>query len=477
MSSKRQALSPVDTAWLHMDDPTNLMMVTGVCLLDGPIDYDRLRRTVEARLLTLDRFTMRLAGPSLHVGLPHWEVDPTFNYHSHVHRVALPEPGDMAALHDFMSDLASTPLDESKPLWQMHVIDNVMGGSAMALRFHHAVGDGVAMVGVMTRLLDEDPDAPIELPDLPQPVATRAPRKRRSLLGSARSALGSSLRIAGSVVHESVETIRHPSHLRGYANVALSSLLVLTRTLAMEADPQTPLKGKLGVQKRTAWSPSVPLTDVKEIGRATDAKVNDVLVAAVAGALRHYVLGRGASVDGLEVRAVLPVNLRTLESALELGNGFGIVFLGLPLSIPDPLVRLAAVKHRMDAIKESPEAILFFGILGIAGASPNQIEDQLVNIFESKATMVLTNVPGPKKALYLAGLRIRDAMFWVPQAGHMGLGISILSYDGRVALGVITDAGLIPDPETIATRFAVEFEEMLKASRQRTKMDESPSRT
>ena len=268
MSSKRQALSPVDSAWLHMDDPTNLMMVTGVCLLDGPIDYARVKHTVEARLLTLERFQMRLVERSLNVGVPHWEVDPTFDYYSHVHRVALPEPGDMAALHDFMSDLASTPLDESKPLWQMHLIDNVMGGSAMALRFHHCLGDGVAMLGVLSRLLDENPDMPIALPDSPHPVSTGSPGLRRSLLGSARSVVGRSLRIAGTVVHEGIETVRHPSHLRDYANHALSGALVLTRTLSMTPDPPTPLKGKLGVRKRTAWSAGVPLADVKEIGRA-----------------------------------------------------------------------------------------------------------------------------------------------------------------------------------------------------------------
>ena len=172
MSSTRQALSPVDTAWLHMDDPTNLMMVSGVCLLDGPIDYARMQATIEARLLTLQRFRMRLIEPSMSVGLPYWELDPTFDYHSHVHRVALPEPGDMAALHDFMSDLASTPLDRSKPLWQIHLIDDVMGGSAMALRFHHCLGDGIAMLGVLSRLLDVDPDTPVDLPSLPQPMQT-----------------------------------------------------------------------------------------------------------------------------------------------------------------------------------------------------------------------------------------------------------------------------------------------------------------
>jgi diacylglycerol O-acyltransferase len=468
MSSKRQALSPVDTAWLNMDDPTNLMMVTGVCLLDGPIDYERMQRTLEARLLTLERFRMRLVGRSLNVGVPHWEVDPTFDFHSHVHHVALPEPGDMAALHDFMSDLASTPLDESKPLWQIHLIDHVMGGSAMALRFHHSVGDGVAMLGVLTRLLDEDPDTPIELPPSPLPLRKKSPGLPRALLGSAWSLLGKSRRIAGILVHEGFATLRHPSHLRKYTDMAISGAAVLTRTLSMAPDPPTPLKGKLGVHKRTAWSAGVPLADVKKIGRATDAKVNDVTVAAVAGALRHYVIGRGAEVKDLEVRAVMPVNLRTLESALKLGNEFGIIFLSLPLNIPDPLVRLATVKQRMDAIKNSPEAVVFFGVLGLAGASPEQIEDQLVNIFESKATMVLTNVMGPKVPLYLAGSRIVDAMFWVPQAGHLGLGISILSYDGHVNIGVISDAGLVPDPETIADRFEVEFEELLDASRLRT---------
>ncbi len=471
MSSTRQALSPVDTAWLHMDDPTNLMMVSGVCLLDGPIDYARMRATIEARLLTLQRFRMRLIEPSMGVGLPYWETDPTFDYHSHVHHVALPEPGDMAALHDFMSDLASTPLDDSKPLWQMHLIDDVMGGSAMALRFHHCMGDGIAMLGVLSRLLDVDPDAPVEVPTLSQPpqtIPTRSPGLPRSVLRSTWSVLGRSRRLAGMVIHEGFETLRHPSHLRDYANLALSGASIVARTVMMTPDPQTPLKGKLGVQKRTAWSGGVPLDDVKEICRAADAKVNDVLVAAVAGALRQYVVGRGADVDDLEVRAVLPVNLRTLESALELGNEFGIVFLGLPLHIPDPLIRLAAVKQRMDAIKNSPEAVVFFGILGLAGASPEQIEDQLVNIFESKATIVLTNVPGPQMPLYLAGQRIPDAMFWVPQAGHLGLGISILSYDGHVNLGVISDAGLIPDPETITARFEVEFQEMLAATRRRT---------
>ena len=142
---------------------------------------------------------------------------------------------------------------------------------------------------------------------------------------------------------------------------------------------------------------------------------------------------------------------------MNLGNQFGLVFLALPLGLPDPVARLRTVKANMDAIKASPEATVFYGLLNVFGATPQQVEEQVVNLFGSKATAVMTNVPGPQMTLYLAGSRMRNGMFWVPQAGRLGMGISIFSYDGHVTLGVITDAGLVPDPETIARHFEQEF--------------------
>src|SRR5581483_10472194 len=154
MASKIKLLSPVDSAWLHMEDPTNLMMVTGIALLDDAIDLERYRRTLAARLLAFDRFKMRVVERNRLRGGPYWEADPHFDLDAHIHRVALPAPGDRAALQDLLSDLASTPLDFSKPLWQVHLVDNVYGGSAMVLRFHHCIGDGTAMNTVMYRLMD-----------------------------------------------------------------------------------------------------------------------------------------------------------------------------------------------------------------------------------------------------------------------------------------------------------------------------------
>jgi len=174
MTTKTKQMSPVDSAWLHMEEPTNLMMITGVSLLDKPLDFERFRKTLEVRLLTLDRFTMRVVESALPVGTPHWEVDPNFDLDAHIHRVALPAPGDMVELQRLISDLASTPLDFSKPLWNIHLVENVAGGAAMVLRLHHCIGDGTAMNAILFRLMDMARDAPIgEVEEL----ATEAPKR------------------------------------------------------------------------------------------------------------------------------------------------------------------------------------------------------------------------------------------------------------------------------------------------------------
>jgi len=198
VTAKTKQMSPVDSAWLHMEEPTHLMMITGVSLLDKPLDFERFRKTLEVRLLTLDRFTMRVVESALPVGTPHWEVDPNFDLDAHIHRVALPAPGDMTELQRLISDLASTPLDFSKPLWNIHLVENVAGGAAMVLRLHHCIGDGTAMNAVLFRLMDMARDA-----------------------AEAASIVG--------------------------------------RVLLMTPDPPTPFKGPLGVQKRVAWSNNVPL--------------------------------------------------------------------------------------------------------------------------------------------------------------------------------------------------------------------------
>ncbi len=480
MAATKQ-MSPVDSAWLRMEDPTNLMMVTGIALLDRPVDFDRFRKTLEARLLTLDRFTMRVVETRLPVGTPHWEEDPTFNLDAHIHRVALPAPGGMAELQAFVSDLASTPMDFSKPLWHMHLVENVLGDkTALVLRFHHCIGDGTAMTAVMYRLMDAEPDAPVD----EVKTETETESERRSLVGTMFTPVravvslpGKAIRLTGRtasvIARESVNTLRHPTRIVKGTENATEVATIIGRVLLMPPDPETPFKGTLGVQKRVAWSDVVDLMEVKDIGKKFGTKVNDVLLSAVTGALRRYLIEQDVDVADLEIRVVVPVDLRPPERALELGNNFGLVFVSLPLHIADPVERLLETKRRMDVIKQSLEAVAFFGMLNIFGVAPPQVEDQVVNIFATRATAVMTNVIGPRQPLYLAGAKIENMMFWVPQSGRLGMGISVLSYADQVTLGVIADAGLVADPERITGEFIQEFSKLLALAAAKEEKEQS----
>ncbi|MBZ0117853.1 MAG: WSD1 family O-acyltransferase, partial [Sandaracinaceae bacterium] len=208
--------------------------------------------------------------------------------------------------------------------------------------------------------------------------------------------------------------------------------------------------------KRAAWSAPVALDDVKRIGRALGGTVNDVLLSAVSGALRGTLLDAGE--EPFDVRVAVPVSLREPSEMEELGNRFGLVFLDLPVTIAGPQGRFRELKRRMDALKGSPEAILLFRLMQIAGGGPRWVEELLVWILGAKTTAVMTNVPGPREPRYLAGGRIRTIMFWVPQAGRVGVGVSIFSYAGEVRLGLNADARALPDPERVLERFALEIE-------------------
>jgi diacylglycerol O-acyltransferase len=212
-------------------------------------------------------------------------------------------------------------------------------------------------------------------------------------------------------------------------------------------------------------------------GAPSGAKINDVLVAGMTGALRAYLKRRGVDVNRMTLRAMVPVDLRPSERALELGNEFGLVVLELAIRSKDPLARLRLTKSHMDSLKRSPEAVAIMALFNVFGRGPKRIEDLAVNLFGSKASVVMTNVVGPQQKIYVAGVPVERIMFWVPHPGRqLGMGISILSYDGLATLAVIADAHLVPDPEAITDDFNREFEGMLKAAK-RGEANAAPART
>lgn len=452
-NGKREALSSVDTAWLRMEDPTNLMMITGLLIFDELVSFERVKATMEHRLVgRFRRFRQRVVTPAF--GMPYWEDDPKFDLRSHVRHLALPAPGDQTALQALVSDLMSTPLDFSKSPWQYHLIDGYGSGSVLLGRLHHCIADGIALINVLLSMTDHDADAP-----WPEPMAAPTRNQRglvQTLMRQSASAMQTTARM--------VNVLSDPLQVMQATKLGFDGAAALSKLVLMGPDPKTVFKGPLGVAKQAAWSQPLPLDDVKAVGRVIGATVNDVLLTAVTGALRRYLQHRDAQVDGLDIRAVVPVNLRPLDE-VELGNKFGLVFLSLPVGIEDMIERLAELKKRMDAIKGSPEAVVAFGILNAMGRTPDDVQEQIVRLFGVKATAVMTNVPGPRETLYFAGSPVRQIMFWVPQSGRLGLGVSILSYAGSVLLGVATDAGLAPDPEVIIDGFHKEFDYMLNLAR------------
>jgi diacylglycerol O-acyltransferase len=457
-------MSSVDAAWLGMEDPTNLMMVTGVMALDGPVDLKRLRLTLDRRLAPFARFHQRVVRPRSRANIAHWEDDPAFDVENHLSHISLPSPGTDATLRKLVSDVMSEPLDFSKPLWHMHVIDGYRGGSVILTRVHHSIADGIALVRVLLSLTDETADAkPPAAARRPASMGFRMPLDW--LPAAIRHGVGAGAELA-----------LKPDRVLGLARVGAHGAYRLGRMVVLPPDPPTVFKGKLGRRKKAAWSESLPLDDFKAIGKAFGATVNDVLVATATGALRRYMERRGEATAGVAIRASVPVNLRPLERAHELGNAFGLVFLTLPVGEADPVRRLRLIKKEMDDLKQSPEALVAFGVLSLMGFAPVEVEQVGLRFFGSKATAVLTNVPGPKQPLYMAGRQIDRVMFWVPQSGHLGLGISIISYAGGVMLGVATDAGLVPDPERIVEAFKTEFETMRHLASPRSGEVARPSR-
>ncbi len=458
-----------DAAWLRMDRAENLMAITSVLWFEQPLPLEPLRALLRARLVDrFPRFTQRVVDGGM-LGGPHWEDDDAFDLDLHIHHVALPAPGGRAELQELVSDLMATPLDRTKALWHVYVVDGYENGSALVTRMHHCIADGIALARVMLSLTDPSPEVEepsIELADHDRDrgLLTRAAGPLGPALGAGRS-------VAGALVHEGAETLRHPRRVGKLPGEAAGVLRALAKELTLPSDPIGPLRGELHPGQRVAWCNPVPLADVKRIARAHEATVNDVLVSAVTGGLRRWMLaadplpadgGRGPRLER-EINAMVPFNLRPLDQPLprELGNRFGLVLLPLPLLEADPVARLREVHRRMLEIKDSPEGAVSYGVLGAMGLSPPAVEAQLIDLFSSKATLVLTNVPGPRAPVYLAGAQLRGVLVWAPCAGSVSTSVSIFSYDGQVSVGFMVDAGLVPDPDAIVRAVDAELAALL----------------
>lgn len=439
-------LSAADTAWLHMERPTNLMVVNSVLLFDQPVDWNRLKQVLRGRLVErYPRFRQRVVESSIPFRGARWEDDPDFALEHHLHHLALPSPGDSPALRELVGDLMTQPLDRNRPLWHVYLVDGFGSGAALICRMHHCIADGIALARVMLTLTDSAPRSGAD----PDVGAAPLPDVASSSSGFLASTLASIGRVAETAVRQAGEIALYPPHARTLAGALARDGATALRLLLTPADTATALKGDPGISRRVAWSEPMSLSDIKRIGHVNKATVNDVLLAAVSGALRHYLLARGSTVG--EIQALIPFNLRPLDEPVprELGNRFGLVLVPLPVGVSGAYRRLHEVHTRMQDVKQGSDGPVSYGILRLAGLMPDAVESAIIDLFSAKATAVVTNVPGPRSPIYLAGTPVAGVLVWAPTSGHIGSSISIFSYRGEVTVGLMTDAALVPEPSEI----------------------------
>lgn len=465
-----ERMSRVDTAWLRMDTEANRMMIVGVWLMAPAMDLGELRERVATRLLAYDRFRQKVVEDPMGAS---WVEDDAFDLAHHVRPEVLPPVAGqppLQALKARVAALAAEPLEPGRPLWQIHLVeqlDEVDGvvRSAFIVRVHHCIGDGIALISVMLSITDGGELPPKRRRRAEADAAEDTDWLTDALIRPFTDLTIKAIGLTGDGMARSMELVANPTQpLAGGLDLARVGYQVVSDAAAlalMPDDSPTRLKGQATPGKCVAWGEPLSLDEVKAVGQALGASINDVLLSCVAGAIGAYLRDKGDDPTGQEIRAMVPVNLRPLDQAWKLGNRFGLVPLVLPIGIEHPIERLAAVRARMNELKGGYQPVLAFALLAVAGLLIKPMQSALLNLFAKKATAVMTNVPGPRQPLAFCGRTVQQVMFWVPQSGDIGLGVSILSYAGGVQFGLITDDRLCPDPDAIIEQFQPEFERLL----------------
>ena len=494
--AERQRLGVQDALWLEMDKPGNLMVVDSLFWTATPIDWDRYLEATKQRLW--DRYPVfRSVVVRGEDGAWYWEEQPDADLAARYDRVLLPEPGGDAELQALIASERTAPLDRSEPLWRAVLVDGFNGGSAVLFRGHHAIADGIRMVQLALSIFDASPAGATVVavpaggrPSSPEParealsaptdghpaltsqVRSLAAGTARTSLQLARSTVTNPVGAAGTALTLSESMVgAMASRARSVVSSARGGPLVLPSfLLAVPGDVDTARKlvlgtrndntrwtGTVGDHKKVAWSPPLSLDDVKAVAHANEATVNDVLVTCVAQSLRAYLLAQQAVCH--TVTWDVPVNLKPFDPALPLvlGNSFALVQLELPTNIDDPVRTLEVVRHRMGRIKRGHEAVVDFAVQAAISRMSKRLYRFSIDLLANRAVGVLTNVPGPRVPLYVAGQKVEGMMGWAPLTADQVMSVTIFSYDGKVFVGIAADAGLVPGHERIVDGFADAF--------------------
>jgi diacylglycerol O-acyltransferase / wax synthase len=453
-------LSGLDASFLHLEHGPAHMHVASTTLFEGPApDYEDFRDHIASRLHLVPRFRQKLRFVPLGQGRPVWVDDPHLNLDYHVRHTALPPPGSEQQLRTLAARVFSQRLDRTKPVWEMWLVDGVQGGRfAIVGKTHHALVDGVSGVDITTVLfdLDRDPEpAPEREPWLPEPEPSEAQVLAEALIERLTS--------PAEIARGARAMLRAPRQVTGGLIEGLSAAASFART-GLSAPP-SPFNLKIGPYRRFAWV-RADLDELKRIKNLAGGTVNDVVLAAVSGALRRYLRDRGHSTDELELRAMVPISVRAAEEHGALGNRVSAMMAPLPVWCEHPIERLRAVTGSMGDLKSSKQAVGANLLTEATGFAPPTIAAQAARLQSRQRffNLVVTNIPGPQFPLYLLGRELLDVFPMVPLAKNQGVCFAIMSYNGHVNFGITADYDGMPDLDALAGDLDASISELAEAA-------------
>jgi len=444
-------LTSFDTSFLANERSNGHMAIGAVLVCEGePPNQEDFLAHIRSRVHLLPRLRQRLAFPPLGLGTPFWTDYPEFDIHDHLGRVTLPAPGDEATFHDLVGEVLSPPLDRSRPLWQLVLVEGLDGDRfAIVYKTHHALADGFSAVDIGKLLFDPEPN-PVpsreEAPWDPQQPPTRGALVARALSG-VWATLKRMTRWLGRAG-------RQPGRARKRATDGIAGLWEVTSAWFKPA-PKVPLNVEIGAQRTFAWA-ELPLAEVKGIKNAFDVTVNDVILSATSGALRRWLAERDVDTEGMELKALVPVSVRTIDEQGELGNRLTAMRGPLPVGIEDPAERLRAVHAGMDELKSSKQPLGAEAIWGLNDwfrdfAPPVLLRPTAAINFSTRLfNLLVTNFPGPQIPFYVLGREVTGVFPVGFLARRHALAIAIVSYNGRVGFGILADRAAVPDAELLS---------------------------
>ncbi|MFW7379868.1 MAG: WS/DGAT domain-containing protein [Oligoflexus sp.] len=417
----KEPVADLDAVWLQMETDKQAMMITTILRFASRFPIDLLQSLVVDKILRYEKFSSRYVKASLPGLSASWQRDSNFSVHSHLHHIFMKQKFSHSSLYGLLSELASTALEREKPLWQMHLVDYEDEGSFLLIRMHHALADGLALLHLLEDLTDEQ-----FFSHLPS-VGVDCENGKTSAVEKLWKVFNRSLSFA---------------HL-----------------VSLSIDPPSCFKSSLGLRKLLSWSDAFDLNGLKVIARKIDGTVSDVLIGITAGAMRRILTKHGNKLT--DIRAILPVAISDRLATMNFGNHLGLVFLDLPVTIDQPWSRLLIAKENLEEIKASQEAQVASAILSLMGATHPYLAALSMNFFVQKASLMLTSVPGPPVALHIAGIKLEDIVIFAPTASRLALGMSFMSYAGKLRLGVSIDASLGIQAEDLTQAFTDEWQHFI----------------